>query len=384
MPDSPNTTPKEGDHVSLTSDEAKALRQLIALFDRYPNATGLSHLTGLLIRDVLKPSGVAEKAEPTQEPVTYTTEVFHALNELEGARNALMRESNMTNSRRWNEAKSLLIEAAANAGRSSGVAHEPVLFAVFDKDGRLRDESGVFFGPRRISGREDDARREAQACAELYPKLAPFTVRLLYAAPVPAAEPRPDAHPEDFCQECGRPNVTWFAPSPVWNAVLDPSDERESILCPVCFVQRAEKAGIRPPSWKLEPEVPAAEPRKSPYSTPGTPSEETRRDANTVPILGVLNHIRYAVHGLDDACLLAVIRKNVDTLVPPVAERVSEDTARIDWLDAHGSYVSRVVGGNPPWEAGASAVNGEGYGNTAREALDAARSSLPDAPGEKP
>jgi hypothetical protein len=64
-------------------------------------------------------------------------------------------------------------------------------------------------------------------------------------------EGAPDAHPEAFCERCGRPNVTWFAPSAVWNRAVP----KGGILCPVCFVQSAERAGIRPPAWEVRPEV---------------------------------------------------------------------------------------------------------------------------------
>ena len=61
----------------------------------------------------------------------------------------------------------------------------------------------------------------------------------------------PSSHPEAFCGRCGRPNVTWFAPSEVWNRAVP----QGGILCPVCFVQAAEKAGIRPPAWEVRPEI---------------------------------------------------------------------------------------------------------------------------------
>ena len=54
-------------------------------------------------------------------------------------------------------------------------------------------------------------------------------------------------HPEAFCQECGRPNCTWHIDSETWNKVM-PDD---GIVCPVCFVEKAEAMGITPPSWRL-------------------------------------------------------------------------------------------------------------------------------------
>ena len=60
-------------------------------------------------------------------------------------------------------------------------------------------------------------------------------------------------HPESLCQRCHRPIVTWFAPSPLWNKAVREVNAEE-ILCPVCFVQLAEAAGIRPTAWQVTPE----------------------------------------------------------------------------------------------------------------------------------
>lgn len=61
----------------------------------------------------------------------------------------------------------------------------------------------------------------------------------------------PDIHPEDYCHECGRPNICWFAQNDLWNQVMD---DRGSIVCPICFVNKAEEQGIKPPTegaWEL-------------------------------------------------------------------------------------------------------------------------------------
>lgn len=58
------------------------------------------------------------------------------------------------------------------------------------------------------------------------------------------------SHPEDRCERCGGQNVTWFAPSELWNKAHGVYD----ILCPVCFVNLAEAAGIRPTAWQIGPE----------------------------------------------------------------------------------------------------------------------------------
>lgn len=71
-------------------------------------------------------------------------------------------------------------------------------------------------------------------------------------------------HPEDLCAECGGPNVVWFAPNDLWNAVMRDGDRGNpdlvGIVCPVCFIRRAERAGHRPPAWRVEPESRAREP----------------------------------------------------------------------------------------------------------------------------
>ena len=57
-------------------------------------------------------------------------------------------------------------------------------------------------------------------------------------------------HPEDTCDDCGGPNIVWHTDNPTWNAVMDPTDDRPAILCPVCFVKRAEASGVGS-RWKL-------------------------------------------------------------------------------------------------------------------------------------
>lgn len=57
-------------------------------------------------------------------------------------------------------------------------------------------------------------------------------------------------HPEAFCQDCHRPNAVWFAPNEIWNSV---NAEGNGILCPVCFIRKAEAAGIKGP-WRIQPE----------------------------------------------------------------------------------------------------------------------------------
>lgn len=68
----------------------------------------------------------------------------------------------------------------------------------------------------------------------------------------------PVDHPEAFCDRCGQNNVTWFAPSDLWNRAVRGTPEYEHhgdpMLCPTCFIHEAEAVGISGP-WlvTLEP-----------------------------------------------------------------------------------------------------------------------------------
>ncbi len=58
-----------------------------------------------------------------------------------------------------------------------------------------------------------------------------------------------DGDPEKRCHRCGGPNIAWAAPSPLWNQVMRGGDisaaeVHDGIVCPVCFAQLAEEAGI--------------------------------------------------------------------------------------------------------------------------------------------
>jgi len=59
-----------------------------------------------------------------------------------------------------------------------------------------------------------------------------------------------DDHPEYKCQRCGGRNIVWYAENAVWNKVVR---ERWHILCPLCFVELDEQAGVKPTScsWLL-------------------------------------------------------------------------------------------------------------------------------------
>lgn len=60
--------------------------------------------------------------------------------------------------------------------------------------------------------------------------------------------------PGEPCEKCGSSNITWFAPSALWNQVVRAHGHLE-MLCPVCFVQLAEAAGVNPTAWRMAPET---------------------------------------------------------------------------------------------------------------------------------
>lgn len=74
------------------------------------------------------------------------------------------------------------------------------------------------------------------------------------------AKPEPaqsgsEVHPETVCRRCGGPNVSWFAPSPLWNAVMrdgsiNGPQEFDELICPTCFAVLAEERGVAN-GWRL-------------------------------------------------------------------------------------------------------------------------------------
>lgn len=66
-----------------------------------------------------------------------------------------------------------------------------------------------------------------------------------------AVSQRFTAHPEDFCDSCGGPNITWFANNAIWNRI---TNSGSGILCPVCFVKLAATLGYGSTAWELKPE----------------------------------------------------------------------------------------------------------------------------------
>lgn len=67
----------------------------------------------------------------------------------------------------------------------------------------------------------------------------------------------PSVHPEAICVRCRGTNPVWTAPSPLWNEVMRGGDingreQYDGIVCPSCFANLAEEAGIAK-GWRLVP-----------------------------------------------------------------------------------------------------------------------------------
>lgn len=91
----------------------------------------------------------------------------------------------------------------------------------------------------------------------------------------------PDSdHPEKTCQSCGGPNVTWFASNEVWNKAHGGPD---GILCPVCFVVEAEKAGFDKAAWKLVYDEPRALPDEVRRAAAWVADKESQLGTTTNP-----------------------------------------------------------------------------------------------------
>lgn len=62
------------------------------------------------------------------------------------------------------------------------------------------------------------------------------------------------------CEDCGGPTFSWTAPDELWNAVQGgpiAADDPGGMLCPNCFIRKAEASGIAPPAWTLYASLPA-------------------------------------------------------------------------------------------------------------------------------
>lgn len=87
--------------------------------------------------------------------------------------------------------------------------------------------------------------------------------------PDAALLPAKAAEPVACCQDCGRPAPVWFAPNALWNRVMggpEATDDPGGMLCPCCFIARAERTVIVPTAWVLDIEGPLTD--ATPPSSP--------------------------------------------------------------------------------------------------------------------
>lgn len=96
--------------------------------------------------------------------------------------------------------------------------------------------------PARING-VHIYRNEAKYDIELY--LANNHKERLYNVPSVFLQrksgDRADAHPEDYCQQCGGKNIVWSADNDLWNKVIGSPN---GIICPQCFEKKAEESAV--------------------------------------------------------------------------------------------------------------------------------------------
>lgn len=59
-----------------------------------------------------------------------------------------------------------------------------------------------------------------------------------------------NAHPEDYCHRCNGPNISWYAPSLLWNQYVRDKGE-PGIVCPICFAELAKEANV---TWSIVPD----------------------------------------------------------------------------------------------------------------------------------
>lgn len=99
-------------------------------------------------------------------------------------------------------------------------------------------------------------------CACTY--LAPHDVALEAGEPTYSAACRRHGDgAEDWCHRCGGDNISWSAPSPLWNRIMrgdnvGGKEPWDGIICPTCFAVLTEQEGVGK-MWLLFPQVVLAE-----------------------------------------------------------------------------------------------------------------------------
>jgi hypothetical protein len=62
---------------------------------------------------------------------------------------------------------------------------------------------------------------------------------------------RTQGHPESICSDCGGANVVWFTANTLWNDIVRKPMKPDPMLCPNCFIRRAEESGIQA-VWEIQ------------------------------------------------------------------------------------------------------------------------------------
>ncbi|MFA5897914.1 MAG: hypothetical protein WC829_02255 [Hyphomicrobium sp.] len=109
------------------------------------------------------------------------------------------------------------------------------------------------------------------------------SIRALYAAPYPSQSLDEVAA---TCEDCHGPTLTWFAPNKLWNIVKggpSATDDPGGMLCPNCFIKRAEAAGVVPTAWVLDLEAAlSASPQRD-----GSPTHRHKKRGTEYVLIGV-------------------------------------------------------------------------------------------------
>lgn len=159
-------------------------------------------------------------------------------------------------------------------GTEGGDEHDDLLRSAAERLKQLSDAASHLLAEAmvlRAAGRYDDAvaaLRDIQAYGRWWSEqdttmtvtLGPWALRAAadYLDAVREsriANQQSDEHPEAHCHRCGRPNLPWVTPSPLWNQVMrggdiNAADLHDGIVCPTCFAALAEAAGIAR-DWRL-------------------------------------------------------------------------------------------------------------------------------------
>lgn len=59
------------------------------------------------------------------------------------------------------------------------------------------------------------------------------------------------------CQDCDAENPVWFAPNADWNLAMggaEAAGDPGGVVCPNCYIRRAEMAGLTPTAWIVSQE----------------------------------------------------------------------------------------------------------------------------------